>query len=126
MKSEPSASSEPVNGRPSRRIARNSWPRGQSKRLKSSKRANSGRLSSATMKASESHIVMALATPVPTAPSAGAPRWPNMNTQLSSTLHGSAAIVMSMIGRVRPSPSLVYVNAWLANIAGTPQLIACT
>ena len=53
------------------------------------------------------YIVIALATPAPTAPMAGAPRLPNMNTQLPVTLTASAPIDTYMTGRVQPIPSVV-------------------
>jgi hypothetical protein len=107
MNSEPSVTIEPVNGRPSRRMFRSLPGSGHSKRVNSANLANDDRFISTIMKPSASHIVIALATPAPTAPSAGAPQWPNMNTQLSSTFTGSAITVISMMVRVRPRPSLV-------------------
>ena len=125
MKSEPSITSEPVNGSPRRSIARSLVALGHSNPANRENLSNDGRFISRIMKPSASHIVIALATPAPTAPSAGAPQCPNMNTQLSSTFTGSAMTVISMIVRVRPSPSLVYVSTCSANIAGTAQQIAC-
>ena len=40
-------------------------------------------------------------------------------------VRGSAVTVISMIVRVRPSPSQVYESACSANTAGTPKQTAC-
>ncbi len=72
------------------------------------------------------HQTSAVATPVPTGPSAGAPSLPYMNTQLPNTLVTRPRSATYIIGCVRPMPSLTKRSTWKPTIAGMPKAIACT
>ena len=72
------------------------------------------------------HIVIALATAQPTAPSPGKPRWPYMRHQFRKTLHASANTEVYMTGRVSPMPSVVKRIARNRKMPGAPQEMAFT
>ena len=78
-------------------------PRGRVKRFVP--RTAGRRPRSQSMAAASNHMVMAMATPQPAPPRAGAPQWPKINTQLSRPFKPRAKTATYMAGRVSPMPS---------------------
>jgi hypothetical protein len=70
------------------------------------------------------HIVIAEATPQPTAPNRGIPRRPYMKIELPATFAASPMRLTTITGRVFPTASLKPRSTVKAQLAGNPHEMA--